>query len=64
MVESYIIKQWSQKDNTWYPNWFYPFKKPILPKTLGFMCKANIEKLKTKNDILKQLKKQGRISQL
>lgn len=64
MVESYIIKYWSQDDKCWYPVWFYPFKQPRLPRTIGFMCQYDIDNLKTKNDILKQLKKQGKISQL
>ena len=64
MVESYIIKSWSEEDNCWYPVHFYPFKKPILPRTIGCMCQVDIEKLKTKNDIIKILKKQGKISQL
>ena len=53
MVESYIIKSWSEEDKCWYPTHFYPFKTPRLPRTIGYMCQVDIEKLKTKNDILK-----------
>lgn len=64
MFESYIIKSWSEEDNCWYPVHIYPFKKPRLPRTIGYMCQADIEKLKTKNDILKMLRSMGKITRL
>ena len=57
-----FIKTWSEEYKCWFPDWFYHNRKPCLPRTMGYICQDDIDRLQTKNDVLKILKKQGKIS--
>jgi len=43
----YIIKQWCTEENKWIPTYYY-FKKPLLPRTIGFMLQKDIDALPEK----------------
>ena len=67
-MDAFIIKTFSEVEVgskmiwKWIPSWYYPIRQPCLPRTVGYMYQSDIDKLKTKNDVLKILKKQGKIS--
>ena len=52
------------KIEQWVPSYFYPFKKPVLPRTIGYMHQCTVNSLPTKKDVIKMLKKQGKIHSL
>lgn len=52
------------KIEKWVPTYFYPNKKPLLPRTIGYMDQTQINALPTKEDIIKMLKEQGKIHSL
>ena len=68
MLDAFIIKTWSEVEVgnkmiwKWTPSWYYPIRQPCLSRTVGYMRQVDVDKLKTKNDVLRILKKQGKIS--
>ena len=60
-MEYYIIKYKEDGEENWRATIFYPFKKPVLPRTIGYILQECIDDLPTEKDILKQLKQQGKI---
>ena len=55
----------SLKDkDKWFATIFYPFKQPVLPRTIGYMTQSSIDALPTRKEIIMQLKSQGKIYSL
>ena len=51
----------SLKDkNKWFAAIFYPFNKPILPRTIGYMHQSSIDALPTREEVIIKLKSQGK----
>ena len=63
-MEYYIIKYKEVGEENWRATIFYPFKKPVLPRTIGYIPQASIDDLPTKKDIIKQLKCQGKLQSI
>ena len=55
-MEYYIIKYKPEGEEKWCATIFYPFEKPLLPRTIGFMSQTSIDALPTQKDILQKLK--------
>jgi len=45
----------------WFAAIFYPFNKPVLPRTIGYMPQSCIDALPTREEVIIQLKCQGKI---
>ena len=54
MRDYYIIKQWCTEENKWMPSYYY-LKKPLLPRTIGFMLQKDIDALPEKKDIINKI---------
>ena len=54
MRDYYIIKRWCPEENRWTPTYYY-FKKPLLPRTIGFMLQQDIDALPKKKDIINKI---------
>lgn len=63
-MEYYIIKYKEDGEENWRACVFYPFKKPILPRTIGYIHQASIDDLPTEKDIIKQLKCLGKLQSI
>jgi hypothetical protein len=48
----------------WRATIFYPFKKPILARTIGYLPQSTIDDLPTKKEIINHLKSRGKIHSL
>lgn len=55
-MEYYIIKYKPKGEENWHATIFYPFEKPRLPRTIGYMSQTSIDSLPTKKEILQKLK--------
>ena len=49
-MEYYIIKYKPEGEEKWHATIFYPFEKPRLPRTIGFMSQTSIDSLPTKRN--------------
>ena len=54
MLSYFKIKVWSEEESKWIPSYYY-FKLPILPRTIGYMCQLEINKLPTREELLKNI---------
>lgn len=59
-MEYYIIKYKPEGEEKWCVTIFYPYKPPLLPRTIGFMSQTCIDSLPTRKDILQQLRSVGK----
>ena len=70
-MEYYKIK-FKQKDpraslkenDKWFAAIFYPFNKPILPRTIGYMHQSSIDALPTREEVIIKLKSHGKYHSL
>ena len=63
-MEYYKIKFKQAGGDKWDVMIFYPFNKPVLPRTIGYMPQSCIDALPTRKEIIMQLKSQGKIHSL
>jgi len=63
-MEYYKIKFKHEGKGKWSATYFYPFKKPSLPRTIGYIPQSCIDDLPTRKEIIMLLKSHGKIYSL